>query len=128
MGFDYDTTEIMQCTVCGHTQYYTSDRCLMCSGELKLADEKTTEAFRKSMRELREEAMAQREKKWQKDLNSGKFDYHQPDKNLPKCPLCQSTNIKQISVAKRAAHGYAFGLFSNTARSQWECLNCGNKF
>ena len=47
---------------------------------------------------------------------------------IPRCPLCQSPNIKQISAVKRAAHGYAFGLFSNTARSQWECLNCGNKF
>lgn len=48
--------------------------------------------------------------------------------NLPKCPTCQSTNVRKISVTKRAAHGVAFGILSNTARSQFECLNCGMKF
>lgn len=48
--------------------------------------------------------------------------------NLPKCPTCQSTNITKISGAKRTAHGVAFGLFSNTARSQFECKNCGYKW
>lgn len=48
--------------------------------------------------------------------------------NTPKCPTCNSTNIKKISSLSRAAHGYAFGLFSKTARSQFECENCGMKF
>lgn len=48
--------------------------------------------------------------------------------NVPKCPLCQSTNISQISLANRAVHGAVFGLFSVTARSQWECHNCHNKW
>lgn len=52
----------------------------------------------------------------------------QPLTNQPKCPLCQSSNIQQISTIKRATHGMAFGLLSTTARSQWECKNCGNKF
>ena len=48
--------------------------------------------------------------------------------NTPKCPTCNSTNIKKISSLSRAAHGYAFGLFSKTARSQFECKNCGYKW
>lgn len=52
-------------------------------------------------------------------------DYH---RNIPRCPTCSSTNIQKISTADRAAHGLAFGLFSKTARSQWECKNCGNKW
>lgn len=48
--------------------------------------------------------------------------------NQPHCPLCNSTNIRQISTVKRGVHAVAFGLFSTTARSQWECKNCGNKF
>lgn len=51
-----------------------------------------------------------------------------PQPNTPKCPTCNSTNIKKISSLSRAAHGYAFGLFSKTARSQFECKNCGMKF
>lgn len=48
--------------------------------------------------------------------------------NVPKCPTCQSTNIKKISVAKRATHGFMFGIFSKTAFSQFECNNCGYKW
>lgn len=52
----------------------------------------------------------------------------QPNNNQPKCPLCQSTNIQQISLVKRGVSGAMLGLLSTTARSQWECKNCGNKF
>lgn len=48
--------------------------------------------------------------------------------NIPKCPTCGSTNISKISGIKRAVLGYAFGLFSKTARSQFECKNCGYKW
>ena len=45
-----------------------------------------------------------------------------------KCPTCGSTNVHKISGIKKAVHGYAFGLFSKTARSQFECNNCGYKW
>lgn len=129
--------DVMQCTECGHVQYNNpevidSNKCLMCRGALKLADEETTKAMRVKYNNKVDVAIQGYEQqaiaKLNRNLADGKFDYRQPSKNIPKCPLCQSTNIKQISVAKRAVHGYAFGLFSNTARSQWECLNCRNKF
>ena len=50
------------------------------------------------------------------------------EQNVPKCPTCGSTNIKKISSVSKAAHGLAFGLFSKTARSQFECLNCHYKW
>ena len=49
-------------------------------------------------------------------------------KHIPKCPVCGSSEINAISYFKRGSYGIAFGLFSKTARSQWECKNCGNKF
>ena len=52
----------------------------------------------------------------------------QPQSNVPKCPTCGSVNIKRISLLNRAVHGYAFGLFSTTARSQFKCKNCGYKW
>lgn len=48
--------------------------------------------------------------------------------NIPKCPTCQSTNIKNISTARKALHGMAFGVLSKTAQSQFECCNCGYKW
>lgn len=46
----------------------------------------------------------------------------------PKCPTCQSENVKKISVAKKATHGFIFGIFSKTAFSQFECCSCGYKW
>lgn len=48
--------------------------------------------------------------------------------NLPKCPTCGSTNIQKISDLRRGVHAVAWGLLSNTARSQFECKNCGYKW
>ena len=49
-------------------------------------------------------------------------------KHIPKCPTCQSTNIKKISSVSKVAHGFAFGLFSKTAKSQFECNDCHYKW
>ena len=100
-----------KCTKCGFVSSFDREKCLICGGKL-IHYEETPEELENRLETLRCKNLC---KSQQQD-------------NIPKCPLCQSPNIKQISAIKRAAHGYAFGLFSNTARSQWECLNCGNKF
>lgn len=48
--------------------------------------------------------------------------------NTPKCPTCGSTNIKKISVTKKLGGVIGFGIFSKTAKSQFECLNCKYKW
>ena len=48
--------------------------------------------------------------------------------NQPKCPTCGSVNIKKISTAKKAAGGFMFGLFSKTAKGQFQCKDCGYKW
>ncbi len=48
--------------------------------------------------------------------------------NVPKCPTCNSTNIKKISTASKAFGAAMFGLFSKTAHSQFQCNNCGYKW
>lgn len=52
----------------------------------------------------------------------------QSQSNIPKCPTCGSTNIKKISASRKMLGAIGFGLLSKTARSQWECNNCGNKW
>lgn len=49
-------------------------------------------------------------------------------KKAPKCPTCGSFDVKPVSKMRRAAHMYAFGLFSTTARAQFECGSCGYKW
>lgn len=46
----------------------------------------------------------------------------------PKCPTCGSVNICKISDVRRGVHWVMWGLLSNTARSQFECKNCGYKW
>lgn len=53
---------------------------------------------------------------------------NQENSNIPKCPTCGSTNVKKLSDIKKATHALTFGLFSATARSQFECLNCHYKW
>ena len=48
--------------------------------------------------------------------------------NTPKCPTCNSTNIKKISALSKVTGASMFGLFSKTARSQFQCNNCGYKW
>ena len=48
--------------------------------------------------------------------------------NIPKCPTCGSTNIKKISATSKAIGVLGFGLLSKTAKSQFECKNCGYKW
>lgn len=98
-----------KCESCGLIEtIYEGSNCLICGG--KLID------YNATYEEI--------ENQWR----NTNFKKEQSKEYVPKCPICQSPNIRKISSAKRVAHGYAFGLFSNTARSQWECLNCGNKF
>lgn len=50
------------------------------------------------------------------------------DINVPKCPTCQSKNIRKISSVRKISGAALFGLFSKTALSQFECNNCGYKW
>lgn len=51
-----------------------------------------------------------------------------PNLNTPRCPTCRSTNIKKISAARKVTGVALFGLFSKTAKSQFECGSCGYKW
>ncbi len=53
---------------------------------------------------------------------------HLEKSNFPKCPTCGSTNIKKISTSSKVFGAAMFGLFSKTARSQFECQNCHYKW
>ena len=48
-----------------------------------------------------------------------------PTKPQPKCPTCQSTNIRKMGGIERGASIYAFGLFSKKINKTFKCQNCG---
>lgn len=43
----------------------------------------------------------------------------------PKCPTCQSTNIRKISGVERGTFIWTFGLFSNKINKTFKCNSCG---
>lgn len=47
------------------------------------------------------------------------------ESNTPKCPHCNSTNIKSISGLNRAGSIAMFGIFSKKINKSFECKNCG---
>ena len=61
-------------------------------------------------------------------LSDDENDIYKQPSNLPKCPTCGSTNIKKISVVSKAGGMFMFGIFSKTAKSQFQCEDCGYKW
>ena len=49
---------------------------------------------------------------------------------VPRCPVCGSSNIGKITVAKRAAKTAVFGAIGamDDIGKTWKCNNCGSKF
>ena len=48
-----------------------------------------------------------------------------PTKPQPKCPTCQSANIRKMGGIERGASIYAFGIFSKKINKTFKCQNCG---
>lgn len=48
-----------------------------------------------------------------------------PTKPQPKCPTCQSTNIRKMGGIERGISIYAFGIFSKKINKTFKCQNCG---
>lgn len=51
-----------------------------------------------------------------------------PESNLPKCPICGSMDIENISTLNRAVSTAMVGIASDKIGKQFKCKNCGYKF
>ena len=45
--------------------------------------------------------------------------------NKPKCPTCNSSNLKKISLTSKAVNTAVFGIFGTKRHKQFHCNNCG---
>lgn len=45
--------------------------------------------------------------------------------NKPKCPTCNSTNLKKISATSKIVNTAVFGLLGTKRFKQFHCNNCG---
>lgn len=145
-------SEIYYCPYCGNEQFSYQDYCTYCKSKLSpikaqhdsdYYHEEALARFGKSYRrfdvdklileEARKNPLFDEEKyelarKNESDRVLKKTTNEQLKANLPKCPTCGSTNIQKISDLRRGVHAVAWGLLSNTVRSQFECKNCGYKW
>ena len=49
--------------------------------------------------------------------------------NIPKCPICQSTNLSKITTVQKVGKIALFGIFGMGDNGKtWKCNNCGSKF
>lgn len=49
--------------------------------------------------------------------------------NVPKCPTCQSTNLKKISGLSKAGSVALWGIFAAGRTSKtWHCNSCGSEW
>ena len=55
---------------------------------------------------------------------------HEPPRtaNIPKCPVCGSTNLQKIGTGSRLLSTTLFGLGSKKMGKQWHCNNCKSDF
>ena len=124
------------CIWCGNDKYflfhkycYSDDDCVennkQFEQDLKLNpyyDPQKAEEARIKSNCAQASALYDIQKPYEKDKNKP-----QPS-NIPKCPTCGSTDIKDISTLNRMVSVGAFGLASDKIGKTKECKNCGYKW
>lgn len=98
-----DNNEFKTCPKCNKQHPYLIDHCTECGY--------STQAYKNRMKKLQE-----------------CIEKPVVQKNIPKCSTCSSTNIRKISTTRKVAGAIGFGLLSKTAKSQFECKDCGYKW
>lgn len=96
--------EFKRCPKCGKEYIVSMDHCIQCGYKI--------ESYIKRMNDLKNTI----------DIKEHSYS------STPHCPTCNSTNVKRISAASKAVGVGLFGIFSKTARSQFECKDCGYKW
>ena len=138
--------KLYYCTKCGNTK--TGEKqCLVCqSCDISLVPEKyisyIAEVIPTLNKDLENDFIENVIKSspnfdqsaWDNRVNYQKTRKHYDDilrneikekSNVPKCPTCQSTNIKKISGLSKAGSVAMFGIFSQKVKKQMHCNNCG---
>lgn len=114
------------CAKCGHfvgSMPYPIAR----TGDYLLIDNRWDDKCSHCGNELKNHIISKRPENWidprQHDL--WKKDYE----NIPKCPICGSTNIKKISMTNKAVSALTFGvLAAGHVSKTYKCEVCGSKF
>lgn len=72
----------------------------------------------------RDEILAKQSTEFNAKMEHGKAVLEEASR-VPKCPTCQSTNIRKMGGVERGASIAAFGIFSKKINKTFKCGNCG---
>lgn len=81
----------------------------------------------KTLFEHRDEIIQRKNDKMKASIDAGRTILEEKSR-VPKCPYCQSTNLKKITVSDRFISVGLFGLASKKIGKQWHCNNCKSDF
>ncbi len=66
---------------------------------------------------------------WEEQAETEEQEKLQQAKFIPKCPICQSTDLSKITSTKKVMKIAAFGIFGMGDNGKtYRCNNCGSKF
>ena len=85
---------------------------------------KTSPEFDQYIFDHRDEILAKQSAEFDAKMAHGKAILEEQSR-VPKCPTCQSTNIRKMCGIERGVSIYAFGIFSKKVNKTFKCQNCG---
>ena len=85
---------------------------------------KTSPEFDQYLFDHRDEILTKQSAEFDAKMAHGKATLEEQSR-VPKCPTCQSTNIRKMGGIERGASIYAFGIFSKKINKTFKCQNCG---
>lgn len=137
------------CDKCGHLWNSPMDVCEFCKNTIKPVPDEYFEnpdfkvLLSNSMKEKLMQDLVLTSPNFEQSYYDGKREYDinalhkaelfskimqtqkQQASNVPKCPTCQSTNIRKIGSVERGASIWAFGLLSKKINKTFKCNSCG---
>lgn len=113
-------------------------RCPKCAGiysdDIKICGDCNIELvdkenFSKASYDLRAKESQKNQQCLQGDTRKNTLKQESQIQCIPKCPICQSTNIHKISATNKVGSALMFGIFAAGHVSKtFKCDNCGAKF
>lgn len=122
---EYDAGDVgTTCTKCGTFSMapYPIARCK----DYILIDPRYTDTCSKCGNEMRNHILSKRPANF---VDTRRRDTFITYDNIPRCPICQSSQIHKISATNKVASAITFGIFASGHVSKtYKCDNCGAKF
>lgn len=81
--------------------------------------------FIKEMMELHDTDIIEYNLKMSQFKSIGQTQRQESTDSVPKCPTCNSTNLKKISTTAKATNTIMFGLLGTKRHKSFHCNSCG---